>query len=297
LPPTGISSKEHYDKRNVESADKASNRGGKQNRRQRSSDKVDLNPLPSAARLSNPERPSKEGSERRGKKSKKNRRHQRRVNPDECQSGSSISSSTNSSRNRPQKISKRVVLLEKERRKLFKQWKAEARAEAEAKRMFENENRWFRRFGRSMSRDVLKRIVWLETLFANMPLTIGSIAVANATLGVDWFKFTEESLASCRPVHFHSTQCTFPEVSTQLRIRLFSLLLLIPFCFIFSFPAASIAIEVLSPMLGHLLFITCALRLLASSPCVSSPSFWSQGVYFSMSFVVPPWRLLQGTYV
>lgn len=52
-----------------------------------------------------------------------------------------------------------------------------------------------------------------ESFFANLPLTIGAIALSIASLGVVWFKFAEENMDSCIPVHFHSAQCTFPEVS------------------------------------------------------------------------------------
>ena len=51
----------------------------------------------------------------------------------------------------------------------------------------------------------------METFISNIPLTIGAIALAIVTLGVVWFKFAEENLSSCEPVHFHSTQCSFPE--------------------------------------------------------------------------------------
>jgi hypothetical protein len=53
----------------------------------------------------------------------------------------------------------------------------------------------------------------VESFFANLPLTIGAIALSIASLGVVWFKFAEENMKSCIPVHFHSAQCTFPEVS------------------------------------------------------------------------------------
>jgi hypothetical protein len=63
--------------------------------------------------------------------------------------------------------------------------------------------------------DVVDKIVsilaWLESFVANLPSTIGAIAFAICTTGVVWFKFTEENLPSCEPVHFHSSQCTFPE--------------------------------------------------------------------------------------
>jgi hypothetical protein len=54
-------------------------------------------------------------------------------------------------------------------------------------------------------------LTYIEAFIANLPLTIGAIAMAVVTLGVVWFKFAEETLASCEPVHFHSSQCTFPE--------------------------------------------------------------------------------------
>jgi hypothetical protein len=50
-----------------------------------------------------------------------------------------------------------------------------------------------------------------ETFIGNLPLTIGAVGLAIVTLGVAWFKFAEEMLDSCRPVHFHSSQCTFYE--------------------------------------------------------------------------------------
>ena len=58
---------------------------------------------------------------------------------------------------------------------------------------------------------LFRLVVRVETFVANLPLMIGAIAMAVVTLGVVWFKFAEENLASCEPVHFHSSQCTFPE--------------------------------------------------------------------------------------
>lgn len=51
----------------------------------------------------------------------------------------------------------------------------------------------------------------LANFISNIPLTIGAIALATVTLGIAWFKFAEEMSGSCRPVHFHSSQCTFSE--------------------------------------------------------------------------------------
>lgn len=51
----------------------------------------------------------------------------------------------------------------------------------------------------------------IESFICNLPLTIGAIGLAVVTLGVVWFKFTEEMMNSCHPVHYHSTNCTFQE--------------------------------------------------------------------------------------
>jgi hypothetical protein len=122
---------------------------------------------------------------------------------------------------------KRASILEKEREKLIKQWRAEARAEDEAVRKREEENRWDRRVARYLESEFtrfmdksFKFFAWGESFIANLPLTIGAIALALATLGVDWFKFTEENLDSCEPVHFHSAQCTYPEVSLPYLVML-----------------------------------------------------------------------------
>jgi hypothetical protein len=61
------------------------------------------------------------------------------------------------------------------------------------------------------ARECFSMLAWLESFVANVPLTIGAIALAICNTGVVWFKFTEESLTTCEPVHFHSAQCTFPE--------------------------------------------------------------------------------------
>lgn len=109
-------------------------------------------------------------------------------------------------------------ILEKERSRLIAQWKAEALAEAEETRKEYEANRWDRKLGECIESTCIPYLeswmkVWIkvETFIANLPLTIGAIALAIVTLGVVWFKFAEENLDSCQPVHFHSSQCTFPE--------------------------------------------------------------------------------------
>lgn len=115
-------------------------------------------------------------------------------------------------------MNKRARLLERERAKLINQWREEARAEEEAARREKENNRWYRRLSRQFDTDAqnflsgsFKFFTWWEQFIANLPLTIGAVALAIANLGVVWFKFAEENLESCEPVHFHSSQCSFPE--------------------------------------------------------------------------------------
>jgi hypothetical protein len=109
-------------------------------------------------------------------------------------------------------------MLEKERNKLIEQWKAEARMEAQISRREEESSRWYRKSGRSLMLGLrrfkmqgYRTMTRIEAFIANLPLTIGAVAMAVVTLGVVWFKFAEENMDSCEPVHFHSSQCSFPE--------------------------------------------------------------------------------------
>lgn len=150
-------------------------------------------------------------SRKKGKQ-KKSRHRPREADAEFYRSSSSQSSSHHVSTRRQMRI------LEKERSRLIAQWKAEALAEAEAARKEYEANRWDRKLGERMGRTCtpylessMKAWIHVETFIANLPLTVGAIALAIVTLGVVWFKFAEENLDSCQPVHFHSSQCTFPE--------------------------------------------------------------------------------------
>jgi len=152
------------------------------------------------------------------KKHKRRSRKGRRKSSDESSDDASISSSSVSSQEYSRWMKKRSRMLEKERTKLIKQWRAEAKAEEEAERKTREHNMWYRRLGRYMDAEfgsvmggAFKFFTWAEAFIGNLPLTIGAIALAIATLGVDWFKFAEENMDSCEPVHFHSSQCSFPE--------------------------------------------------------------------------------------
>lgn len=112
----------------------------------------------------------------------------------------------------------RARLLEQERAKLIKQWREEARAEEDASRRSTDDILCWGRLHQKIDSQMrllldrsFKIFTWLEAFIANLPLTIGAIALAITNLGVVWFKFMESNLDSCQPVHFHSSQCTFPE--------------------------------------------------------------------------------------
>ena len=90
--------------------------------------------------------------------------------------------------------------------------------EAEISRREEEANRWYRQCGRNfvqqfhgLKNKAYRTMTLIEAFIANLPLTIGAVAMAVVTLGVVWFKFAEENIDTCEPVHFHSSQCTFPE--------------------------------------------------------------------------------------
>jgi hypothetical protein len=113
---------------------------------------------------------------------------------------------------------KRATMLERERSKMIEQWKEEARAEAELLRKEEEGKEphmrcWgsVARFFADLGGKSFRCLTLVEMFIANLPLTIGAVAMAVVTLGVVWFKFAEEFLSTCEPVHFHSSQCTFPE--------------------------------------------------------------------------------------
>jgi len=107
-------------------------------------------------------------------------------------------------------MSKKALKLEHERLRLVQQWRAEAMADDNSEGEL---GLWCHRLcgkmhavGLTYVGNMNQSLVWLQEFFANLPLTIGAIALAIANLGVDWFKFTEENLSSCEPVHFHSCE-------------------------------------------------------------------------------------------
>ena len=150
--------------------------------------------------------------ERQRKKKKKKRKTRRSLSRRHVHNSDSSSSSTSSASPSDPWLKHKARFMEEERARIIETWKNEAREEAER-------NRWDRRLGRfvkskanRVSLNIFVVFAWMESFIGNLPLTIGAIALASANLGVDWFKFAEENLSSCEPVHFHSKQCSFPEV-------------------------------------------------------------------------------------
>ena len=235
LPPSGISSNEKEGKN--QKYDRKSRRGRQEyeatpSARNKELEKIglnDLNKIPSNrssdTSSSNVTRTSdvtlrwdnRETTRKTRKKKYRHRNSKYSLKGDtECSPENSNSSDSDFDHRKWAK--KRSRMLEKERSKLIEQWKAEAREEAELLRKEEEANRWYRRLGRYISEQMqrfgvktYRFLTLVEKFIGNLPLTIGAVALAIVTLGVVWFKFMEEYLDTCEPVHFHSSQCTFPE--------------------------------------------------------------------------------------
>ncbi len=114
------------------------------------------------------------------------------------------------------KAHKRALRYEAERNSLIEQWKAEYRAEAEKAKALEEYLRWYNRLHRWISSSLLVQkskssVRFLALVCSNLPSTIAGNALAVTTLGIVWFKFAEENIDSCRPVHYHSSQCHYAE--------------------------------------------------------------------------------------
>lgn len=95
----------------------------------------------------------------------------------------------------------------KEREKLLEQWKSEYFRQQEILRKEKEEQYCHNRFKGWMS----DRTADFVNFVSNLPLTIGAVALAIVTLGIVWFKFAEQMLSVCHPVHYHSKECHFTE--------------------------------------------------------------------------------------
>lgn len=223
LPPSGISTNEDSDRYRATSSSGVS-RGSSgayfQEESSRVTDRVTNTTAMAIYQFEMEQAERARRKKRRKKKKKKKRRRQaRRKNQgrgDDSVSSSSTSSDSSLEFNRW--LDERSSFLEEEKARVVERWKAEARAEFEASKRRERRPVWGGACAKLVKRFV-KVLAYLESFFANLPLTIGAIALSIANLGVDWFKFMEENLDSCQPVHFHSEQCTFPEVGSSIERR------------------------------------------------------------------------------
>ncbi len=100
--------------------------------------------------------------------------------------------------------------LDRETEKMLRELKAEVeflRKRDERRSCCYRLSRWTRTKKKKLSQMASD----IENFVSNLPLTIGAIALAIVTLGIAWFNFAEEMMGSCRPVHFHSSQCKLAE--------------------------------------------------------------------------------------
>lgn len=216
LPPPGISSNEQYDKMYM--GQNPSSRSRQENPEMYGSLSTTVRTDNLAGDRNGIDTEQGRKGRRKKKKSKSRSRRARQEQIVEDDSDASFSSSSASSQDYHRWMKKRSRMLEKERTKLIKKWREEARAEEEAVRQERENQRWYNRLNRYLDSEfghvfgaVFKFLTWGEAFVANIPLTINAIALAMANLGVVWFKFAEENMESCEPVHYHSSQCTFPE--------------------------------------------------------------------------------------
>jgi len=237
LPPSGISSQEYVrepSQRNARIQKRArdidrnhwysdnSNKRPGQSFQQMNVGKNRCTRFDDQSPLKNVDKIKRHKKQRRRKKrrdeKKFGRRLRHRFDFEETDSTDDSASSSSERMDYRQWTKKRTKFFERERAELISQWKAEAQVEAAKAKALEEKNQWHRNLGRaiveiftSFASKTFYFFTIAETFISNLPSTIGAVALAIVTLGVVWFKYAEENLDSCEPVHFHSSQCSFPE--------------------------------------------------------------------------------------
>ena len=96
--------------------------------------------------------------------------------------------------------------LEKEKNKMFTQWREEFEAERKAALWQNRMQREISEKLASLARQLKTLRIEAEICIGNLPLTIGAIALSWVMMGIVWFKFTEVAL-SCTPTSFWSNSC------------------------------------------------------------------------------------------
>jgi len=163
---------------------------------------------------------------RKSRKKKYRHKNSKHLSNNDSTSSESSEDSSGSSFDHRKWTKKRARMLEKERTKLIEQWKEEAKVEADLLRKQEESNRWHRRLWNTFvgqlhnfGMKAFRCLTIVENFIGNLPLSLGAVALAIVTLGVVWFKFAEEYLDDCEPVHFHSSQCTVCKLKSVLLVN------------------------------------------------------------------------------
>lgn len=110
-----------------------------------------------------------------------------------------------------------VEELENEREILIAQWKAEFESESNEhpdsrqNQLAYSTNAFVRSYITPYWDSIIALLSYLEVFISNMPMTIGAVGLSWVTMGVVWFKFTEEMLPGCTATHYNNPQCGFLE--------------------------------------------------------------------------------------
>jgi hypothetical protein len=168
-------------------------------------------------KLERAERARERKKQRRKKKQKResSRRHMRH-------NDSSASTSSESSVDFGKWVHERAPFLEQERERFIEKWKSEAKEDMERKSWT---SQFRKAIGPSFSKvleEITAKLNYMEMFFANLPLTIGAIALSTANLGVDWFKFCVRHPLIVRPSQ-ELTARSIGRKSQHLSTRPFSL--------------------------------------------------------------------------
>jgi hypothetical protein len=128
---------------------------------------------------------ARERKKQRRKKKKKRETRRRSGHNDSSATSTSSESSIDFSR----WVRERAPFLEQERARFIEKWKSEAKEEMERRSWTNQLSMAFGQNCNKVSKQVTAKLSEMETFFANLPLTIGAIALSMANLGVVWFKF------------------------------------------------------------------------------------------------------------
>lgn len=142
------------------------------------------------------ERAERERIRKKKRRKKKKKREARRRNGHN--DSSVTTSSSESSIDFGRWVQERAPFLEQEREFFIEKWKTEAKEEMERKSWTTQLSKAIGPACSKVSKQITTKLTYMESFFANLPLTIGAIALSTANLGVDWFKFSVRDVSHCR---------------------------------------------------------------------------------------------------